>query len=159
MLGKLAKWLRVMGHDVLYKRRYSQEEIEVSVLEGRILLTRNSALAKRGFPLIFIRSDRTEDQLKELSLSLDIAGDPYGRFSRCIECNEPLVDCLGPHASGAIPEFVAHTMAGKIKRCLKCGRYFWPGSHRARMEEKLRSLGLCWFSLDEKRGKDDKQDA
>lgn len=140
MLGKLAKWLRVMGHDVLYKSRYTLEEIEASVLEGRILLTSNRALAKRGFPLILIRSDRPEDQLKELSLSLDIKGDPSGRFSRCIECNEPLAECSGPYE--AVPEFIVHRMEGKIKQCLRCRRYFWPGTHRARMEERLRSLGL-----------------
>jgi len=48
MLGKLARWLRVLGYDAAYERRISDDDlVRRARSEGRILLTRDTRLVRR----------------------------------------------------------------------------------------------------------------
>src|SRR5205809_6482002 len=69
MLGRLAKWLRIAGFDVLYSNRYSDEElVAVSRREGRILLSRDTRLLVRRSVerFVFLESEKVQDQIRQV---------------------------------------------------------------------------------------------
>lgn len=140
MLGKLAKWLRILGYDTLYKRDWEDDElIELARAEGRILLTADRELWRRRQVnrKIFISSDRWQEQLRELArvLPLDIGG----LFTRCIECNLPLEQVSREEVRGLVPPYV-HATQEDFGRCPNCGRIYWRGSHFAHALAEVRSL-------------------
>src|SRR3989454_7185910 len=69
MLGRLAKWLRIAGFDVLYSNRFSDEElVVVSRREWRILLSRDTRLLVRRSVerFVFLESERVQDQIRQV---------------------------------------------------------------------------------------------
>jgi uncharacterized protein with PIN domain len=142
MLGRLAKWLRVLGYDTFYQPFYRQGVIGASVREGRILLSRHRSTVTRYADSMLIRSDHVKDQLYEMKKSGAITSERSKWFSRCLLCNVPLQEAEGTHARDNVPEYVFYQSASGIKFCPSCGRYFWPGSHRDRMVGQLEEWGL-----------------
>ncbi len=61
MLGRLAKWLRILGFDVLYfPKAEDRDLLEISRREGRVLLTRDTGLIEKTKKLknrFFLASD------------------------------------------------------------------------------------------------------
>jgi len=90
MLGKLSRYLRIMGYDTFYQTSYSDQRLSELVKEGRILLTRNHTTATRYTNAFFIDHDRVKDQLKAVDSSLRLTRDRKDWFSRCTVCNSPL---------------------------------------------------------------------
>src|SRR5512136_2689851 len=69
MLGRLAKWLRIAGFDVLYSNRFSDDElITLSNRDGRILLSRDTRLLVRKpvRDFIFLESQNVQDQIRQI---------------------------------------------------------------------------------------------
>ena len=96
MVGKLAKYLRMAGHDVLYKNTASDDEIiKTAIKTGRIVLTRDSLMLtrkefKRGIiKYLLIKDDKLKDQLEQIKSGLRLSLKP--NLIRCIECNLKLV--------------------------------------------------------------------
>ncbi len=49
MLGKMARWLRMLGHDVTYNVPFGDNELlEVAKKENRVLLTKDLELYQRA---------------------------------------------------------------------------------------------------------------
>ena len=142
MLGRLAKWLRVMDLDVHYQSSYKKNEIESLLKKGRILLTRNSALKDRLKPSILIYSNKVQDQLMEIKENGLLPATNKNWFKRCIRCNIPLQSVRIRDAQGRIPEYIISQNIEGIQLCPSCNRYFWPGSHRKRMLKQIREWGL-----------------
>jgi uncharacterized protein len=142
MLGRLAKWLRVMGHDTHYQSSYKTNEIESLLKKGRILLTRNRALKDSLKPSILIDSDKVQDQLMEIKENGLLPPTSKNWFKRCIRCNIPLQSAHIRDAQGRIPEYIISQNIEGIQHCPSCNRYFWPGSHRLRMLNQLNEWGL-----------------
>ncbi len=135
MLGKLAKWLRVLGFDARSMRLDDLVQIEALLSEGVIPVTRREKLRDiEG--VLFIRSDRQLEQLKELISSLSIGIDELRPFSRCSLCNADLLQIPRQAAFGAVPDYVLET-ASDFRKCPECARVYWPGSHRQKMFDKL----------------------
>lgn len=142
MLGKLAKWLRVMGFDTHYQPIYEMETVGRLISDGRLLLSR-SRLTIDKFPhSLFIRSDHVKDQLKEIR---DLGCFPAGIsewFVRCLNCNTPLQDTSPEKSREHIPEYIFYQNLTSIRFCPSCRRYFWPGSHRVNMISQLAEWGF-----------------
>ncbi len=137
MLGRLAKWLRILGFDTVYLPIPSLVEIKEEVQAGRVFLTRSQGLLTRVEAGVLIASDRVEDQLRELCDAGCIELDDRKWFSRCIRCNEALVTVSREEVDCLVPEYVRLT-AASFALCPLCGRIYWPGSHSARIEERIR---------------------
>jgi uncharacterized protein with PIN domain len=142
-LGKLAAYLRMTGLDTLYRNTYADEELAaLSSGEGRILLTRDVGLLKRGTVThgYFVRETDARRQLEEVIGRFDLAR-LLRPFTRCMRCNSKLEavtkdavrDWLPPHTSELYDEF---------RRCPECGRVYWKGGHYRRMQQWLKSFGL-----------------
>jgi uncharacterized protein with PIN domain len=142
MLGRLAKWLRVLGQDVIYGPHLSGYGlIRAARRENRLILTRDRGLKIKQPPeFIFVESDHYEDQLRQVVRSCQI-GSPDQLFTRCLECNTRLQPIAKASIKEKVPPYVVSTQE-KFSRCPDCGRVYWPATHQQRMIEELRRLGL-----------------
>ena len=142
MLGRLAKWLRVLGYDTLCQPFEKQGVIENAVREGRKLLSRHRPTVAHYVNALLIRSDHVKDQLYEMKKVGAITSERAEWFSRCLLCNVLLQRAEGRDARENVPEYVFYQNASGIRVCPSCGRYYWPGSHRERMVRQLEEWGL-----------------
>jgi hypothetical protein len=142
MLGKLAKWLRMIGYDVLYQRSYREEDLIRFTAQGRRLLSRRTEAQAHHPGVILIRSDHVGEQLKELRNLGCLKLDRSKFFTRCLRCNVPLREADLESARSSLPDYVWHENLSGIRCCPECGRFFWPGTHRDRMLRQLAGWGL-----------------
>ena len=142
MLGKLTKWLRMMGYDVLCQRSYREEDLLRLMAEGRKLLSRRRSAKARHPEAILIRSDHVSEQIKELWKLGCFKLDQTKFFTRCLRCNLPLKEADPEAARSSLPDHVYIENLSAIRSCPQCGRFFWPGTHRDRMLKQLEDWGL-----------------
>jgi uncharacterized protein with PIN domain len=139
MLGRLAKWLRILGYDTAY----SADTDDFAVLrlaraEERLILTRDQDLAeRRGVRTLLIASESLEDQLREVRAAIGLP--PESSFSRCPECNVMLVEAPPELVAERVPPFVRRTQQ-QFSLCEGCGRVYWRGTHWERMQDLLTGL-------------------
>ena len=141
MLGKLARWLRLLGFDVLYFSRASDAEIlDAARKDGRIVLTRDTRMYARDTgPAVFqIHSERWEDQVIQVLDELDLRR-AVRPFSRCVPCNREVKPLASSDAMNLVPPFVLE-ISETFALCPSCGRVFWKGSHFRDMETRIRCL-------------------
>ena len=102
MLGKLAKWLRVMGYDTIYRHFYQEDVLDRLLEERRTLLTRKRSTTLRYSQAFFIQKDRVGEQLSEMKYAGLLRLDKSYRFSRCLVCNALLMDVeMAQYMSGS----------------------------------------------------------
>jgi hypothetical protein len=143
MLGKLAKWLRILGFDTLYEREIKDRELIEKVRKtGRILLTADRRLAVRKIlrgKVILINSFFLKEQLKETieKLHLEIRREIF--FSRCLICNSPLLPICKEKIKSRVPSYVYKTISS-FSICPLCDKIYWSATHRERMVSRLKCL-------------------
>jgi len=139
-VGKLAVLLRMAGFDTVYSSRLQDVDLaDIAQCEGRVLLTRDRALLRRKNVAHgrLVRAIHPEAQLSEVLRLFGLRGR-VAPFSRCLRCNERLV----PVAKDSVvhrlkPLTRLHYDA--FSACRRCDRIYWAGSHKADMEQALRS--------------------
>ncbi len=138
MLGRLARWLRVIGADTAY-----EPDVEDAALarlaweEDRIVLTRDRALpAEWRLPRVLLLD--SEAPLEQLRQVADAWGLEWrGRlFRRCTLCNARLVPLEAAALRGRVHERVAREQR-RFAECPACRRVYWEGSHTRRMRQVL----------------------
>lgn len=141
MLGTLARWLRVLGYDTVYFGQARDRALrQVAIQEDRVLVTRDRRLALLARPrACLITAEELDDQLAELVAALGLATDEERWLSRCLDCNTPLTPRTQDEVRGRVPERVLATHRAFFD-CPGCGKVYWPGSHAARMLERLSRL-------------------
>jgi uncharacterized protein with PIN domain len=140
MLGKLAKWLRVIGQDVIYGQHLSGYGlIRAARAENRLILTRDRGLKKKQPPdFLFIESDHYREQLRQVIQACGL-GPLNEPFTRCLECNLVLQPRSKSSVEKIVPPYVFATQEN-FSCCPKCRRVYWPATHHQKMLEELRSL-------------------
>jgi uncharacterized protein with PIN domain len=139
-LGKLAKWLRILGYDTLFYRGNADRDfLRKADQEGRIALTRKRDLEHRQHAgrLVVIKADRADAQIGEILEVLALSPDPVRRMSRCLRCNSTLEEIAKEAVEGMIPLYVYENCV-LFRRCSLCWGIFWPGTHPRHVEEYLR---------------------
>lgn len=142
MLGRLVKWLRIIGQDVIYGPHLTGYGlIRAARAENRLILTRDRGLKqKQPPPFLFIESDHYRDQLRQVVGQCGLRlGD--GLFVRCIECNTLLQSRPKEALEKVVPPYVFASQE-KFFSCPTCRRIYWPATHHQKMLEELRNLGL-----------------
>jgi len=135
-LGKLCRYLRMLGFDTYYRNDLDDPEIiERSVKESRIILTRDIGILKNGVVThgYWLRSQDSKKQLGEVIRRFDL-GDRIRPFYRCIVCNgtmekvdkADIEDRLENGTKKCFDEFY---------RCRNCKKIYWEGSHYTSMRE------------------------
>lgn len=137
MLGRLAKWMRLLGFDVVYDRALSDNEIiRISLEQDRVILTRDTGLA--GRPLasnhIFINNDNVRQQLQQVHTTFHITSMPRP-LTRCSACNTLLSPIAKQDVRDLVPLYV-YEKSNTFLRCESCGKIYWQGTHVKRMEIK-----------------------
>ncbi len=139
MLGTLAKWLRLLGYDTAYDNTADDHELARRArAEGRVLLTRDQELANRhGLRTLLIASERLEAQIQEVRRAFGPA--PHPPLSRCSVCNGLLQAVQPEDVADRLPPYVLRTQT-EFRRCLGCGRIYWPGTHQDRIRRRVQAL-------------------
>ncbi len=142
MLGKLAKWLRITGLDVLYDKQLTADQAEkLAMDEDRVLLTRRTSIVQKPThpKILFIKHNALVDQIHQFFEAFPKL-EPWGNlFSRCILCNTELEEVPKESVLDKIPPYVAKTQ-NTFTRCPTCSRIYWPATHKERMEARLRQM-------------------
>jgi len=145
-VGKLARWLRLMGYDARFFRGENDAElVAIALDEGRIILTRDTRIMQRRLvtkgklKALLIGSDQPHEQIRQVvdSLRLDYRFNP---FSLCLECNQPLVERKKAELKELVPPYVFKTQE-QFRQCPACGRIYWRGTHWRAMTRRLEGLG------------------
>lgn len=140
-LGKLAKWLRILGYDtVIYTRNVDRDFLKRALKEDRVPLTRrrNKAVKPSSGKLVIIQSDTVPDQLRELMETLPFRPKPQWMFSICSRCNSELIEVCKEDISGMVPDYIfaSHT---EFHMCPSCKSIFWPGTHVQKVQSYLKT--------------------
>ncbi len=140
-LGRLVKWLRILGFDVGYFSENKASSLIIRALqEDRTIITRNHHLPQgRGVRIIIIESEKLKEQIPEVLRELKIDPDKAMMFTRCIVCNEELVDIAKEEVKAKIPEYVFTTQDDFIT-CPKCKRIYWQGTHWGNVAKMLEEM-------------------
>jgi uncharacterized protein with PIN domain len=140
-LGKLTRYLRMLGFDTIYKNDIQDNEIiRYSIEEKRIILTRDLGILKnskvrRGY---FIRNQRPFYQCKEVirKFSLEKQSSP---FNRCMECNGLFKKIDKDLFKSEIPD-MAYIYFDEFYQCMVCRNIYWKGSHYEKMQITIERL-------------------
>jgi uncharacterized protein with PIN domain len=140
-LGKLAKWLRLMGFDTIYETNVSSNWFYEHLDESRILLTRTEKIRRQYAMrrLIFIEGNDLFEQLAQVIDEMAITFQDIRPFSRCIECNTQIIDIDKGTVYGMVPDYIYETH-DNFSMCRQCQRTFWRGSHTERSMERIVQL-------------------
>ncbi|MFZ0611691.1 MAG: Mut7-C RNAse domain-containing protein [Desulfobacterales bacterium] len=137
-LGKLGRWLRLMGLDVRIESGAASMAAEVP---DRIVLTRTRRRCRDlgDRPFLFIRANDPFDQLREVIRGLDLCRQDIRPFSRCLLCNTPVEAADKEAVRHLVPDYVWESQA-RFCRCRCCRKIYWPGSHTRRSLAHIDSL-------------------
>lgn len=142
MLGKLSRWLRMLGHDVEYSRSEDDKKlVEKAKSEKRILLTRDLKLYQRamtqGVNAMLVEATTGAEKLADLARRFDFNLEIDVNVSRCPKCNAK----IKPVSKGMIVDRVPRatsTYYNEFWECAGCGQIYWQGAHWKRIEKTLK---------------------
>ena len=136
MLGRLAKWLRLLGYDTTYYNAASDPALARRArVEGRTLLTRDHELSKRrGLDTLLIESQVLEEQIEQVQRQIPIS--PQAALSRCSICNVVLEPIAPEEAAAHVPPYILRTQE-TFQRCPACQRIYWAGTHIDEMRQQI----------------------
>jgi uncharacterized protein len=146
MLGRLARWLRVVGADTIQLPTDAPDVALVARARAdeRVLLTRDRHLLRELRPHreLAIQSDVPLEQLREVVRAFALRR-PAELLTRCLLCNIPLVEMTPAEILQQVPPR-SRELPGPMRRCPTCGRAYWRGSHVRRMEAALEAALPDW---------------
>ncbi|HUT17356.1 MAG TPA: Mut7-C RNAse domain-containing protein [Acidobacteriota bacterium] len=141
MLGKLTRWLRMLGQDVQYSNKLDDAELIVMAKkERRILLTRDVELYQRavakGVDAFYIEGRTEAAKLAELAKRFDIPLAIDLKRSRCPRCNTKIRPTPKEKLAGKVEKntFIYYD---EFWKCPKCGHIYWQGAHWGRIRATL----------------------
>lgn len=140
MLGRLARWLRLLGYDVIYPEQ-GKSDAELAVIArqtGRVLLTRDKMLASKTQGAVLIKSDDLMAQIMELKEKLGLKIEL--ELDRCSVCNSLIEKVEHGFVRGKVPEKVFVSFS-EFWYCRNCKKIYWYGSHVKKMQERLENVG------------------
>lgn len=140
MLGRLARWLRVMGYDAADDPGADDAGlVRRAVEERRILLTRDRRLARDWWTDVIYRveGETPREQVREVVHRFGLR--PHRLFTRCLLCNTPLESVSPADLAGRVPEG-GQEEEQEFVRCSSCERIYWEGSHTARMRRWVEGM-------------------
>ena len=140
-LGKLAKWMRMLGFDSRYENNYSDEQIaELSIAEKRTILTMDRGILKRknitrGY---WVRNSDPFKQVIEIIDRFDLKKE-LNELTRCLSCNNLLEEIEKDKVLNRLPEKVK-LFNNEFFICTRCDKIFWKGSHYKRMQKLIEKI-------------------
>lgn len=129
-VGRLCKWLRILGYDTEYFNKGKKSQLIMrSLREGRVILTRESNLSRySGIRTIRIKSDLVEEQVRQVLRQMRLKTEKDKMFTRCVLCNRPIHNVKKEDVKSKIPPYVYKTQNIFFK-CQDCEKIYWKGTH------------------------------
>jgi len=140
-LGKLARYLRMVGFDVLYKNNFDDDEIvKISLEEKRAILTKGRGILKRNDVThgYWVRSGKVKAQVVEIIKRFDLK-KLIEEFTRCIECNSMLESISKKEVINELPPKVSSSQ-NSFSVCPSCKKVYWKGTHYQRMLSFIKTI-------------------
>jgi uncharacterized protein with PIN domain len=141
MLGKLAKWLKILGFDALFFSKIEDDDLlTLARDEDRILLTKDTGLIEKAKDVetLFLESEEWQGQVKQVIGHFKLR-EKVAPHTRCIDCNVELKNLPKKNAKNLVSTFVFEK-ADSFALCPNCGRVFWRGTHFKDMETKIQEI-------------------
>ena len=140
-LGRLAKYMRLLGFDTFYKTDLEDSTIvQISIDDTRIILTKDRGLLKRNMVThgYYVRDSNPKNQIIEVVRRFDLSS-MIKPFTRCIKCNgnispirkELVIDRLLEKTKATYSDFFI---------CNECDQIYWKGSHYDKMLNLVNSM-------------------
>jgi len=141
MLGKLTRWLRMLGHNVKYSNKLDDAElIAIARKEKRILLTRDLGLYQqataKGVQAFYIDGKTEAERLAQLAKKFGISLDINMAVSRCPKCNTQVKPTSKENVKDKVEE-TTYAYYNEFWQCPKCGQIYWQGAHWTRIRKTL----------------------
>jgi hypothetical protein len=141
MLGKLSRWLRILGHNVKYSNNLDDAQLlTIAKKERRTLLTSDFELYRhataKGMDAFYVEGETGEERLAALArkYGIDLAIDMT--ISRCPKCNTKVKPITKEEAAGKV-EKSTFEHYDEFWKCPKCGQIYWQGAHWTRIRRTL----------------------
>lgn len=141
MLGKLARWLRILGYDTVYNPSLSIKElVNICNKTGTMFITRRKVFPDGIYPVSMfnVASDCFEVQLYRVIKQFDLIVDKK-IFTRCVKCNARVKSVRKVSVKEKIPEksFIGYK---RYFQCPVCEKVYWAGTHRNNTLRKLEQI-------------------
>jgi uncharacterized protein with PIN domain len=140
MLGKLAKWLRMLGYDTVYISGADDDDlVRIAVREDRVLLTRDNKLCERRMVrkrCVFVDWGTTSQQVRQVFKQLGLRLDSQMLFTRCTVCNSEITPLAKSEVKDRVPPYVYNTQ-DQYGYCGACDKIYWRGTHVQHVLEAL----------------------
>ena len=130
-LGRLAKWLRILGFDAAYP--------VAKPLPDRFFLT--ASVKRTGECVILVRAGQISEDLKRVVTVAGLALDPDRFLSRCLICNVLVKEVSRKELNDEVPEEVRRHFT-RFTRCPGCSKVYWAGTHSDRIMARIADMGL-----------------
>ena len=133
MLGKLTRWLRMLGQDVIYSVKFNDAQLlGLAKAENRALLTRDFELYKRaiarGLDAFYVDAKTESGRLAQIAERYDVPLEMDMDKSHCPICNT-LLQAATKETLAKRLEKNTYTYYDKFWRCPNCGQVYWQGAH------------------------------
>ncbi|MCL5873994.1 MAG: Mut7-C RNAse domain-containing protein [Candidatus Thermoplasmatota archaeon] len=135
MLGKLARYLRMIGYDVEYIGNDKDDSYIISISKDKLILTRDKQLHERLDNSILLKSYSPIEQLAELRDRLPSV--EHGFMELCSLCGGVVERT---QVRSDLPDYVSK-QATEIFYCKSCDKYYWNGSHTDNFRKMLERIG------------------
>ena len=142
-VGKLGRWLRILGYDVAYQSPALDAQLALKALrENRVILTRDREFVERRMVerYLLLTSQDPIEQLKQVIQTFGLKLDRNSFFTRCLDCNTAIESVPKAEVQSVVPEYVYRTQ-DQFHRCPTCNKLFWAGSHTANFQDWLKRVG------------------
>ena len=141
MLGKLTRWLRILGHDVEYTGSMDDKElIQEAKKESRVLLTRDVELYRqaiaKGAEAFLIEDPKQTANLASLAKRFKLKLEVNVKISHCPKCNGTIRIASKTEIADRIPVTTSSNY-DEFWQCQQCGQAYWRGAHWNRIERTL----------------------
>lgn len=141
-VGRLARWLRILGYDVTYDAFIADGElVRQALAEGRIILTRDTGIIQRKAvqDFIFIREDGIDAQIRQVITDRSLRLHPEHFWTRCPMDNSQLRRVAREGVADRVPPYTLRTRS-EFAECPLCRRVYWRGSHLDRFLKRLEGI-------------------
>ncbi|MDY6917713.1 MAG: Mut7-C RNAse domain-containing protein [Chloroflexota bacterium] len=140
-VGRLARWLRMMGYDTVFINDIDDDElVSIGLREKRVVLTKDTQIMLRRVvtsgrvKALLIADDEVKAQTRQVIEAMNL--NRRRQFTRCLECNETLVPRTREEVQDLVPPYVFKTQSRYVQ-CPVCKRVYWRGTHWQRMNHEL----------------------
>jgi len=148
MLGKLSRWLRMLGYETIYQNDLSDNDLLAAAKrDSLILLTSDEELYRnasiRGLESFLIQGRTESERLASLAKRYNLTLKINPKDSRCPTCGAPIKETPKDELEGAVPP-ATFKVYSTFWVCTnpKCAKLYWQGSHWKKIEQTLKAAKI-----------------